>query len=496
MRVIRMIYVAAVLVALIGGPARAEGPGSISGIVTDLFGSPLERMCVDAGDPDRGLWYSALTGQDGTYVLNDVEPGVYTVGFYDCTDSPVYLVQWFDGADSYYDATPVEISDGQQVGGIDAALRAGGFLTGTLTDNHSTPASTCLTAYDDDFEPLLVSYSGDDGNYRIGPLPEGEVRIHFADCGGWPVAVKATRSSTASLHPVHTSSYVQEWYDDAGSFWEASPVPVIPMTDTPGIDAVLVPGASIQGRVTGEDGEGLDGMCVEASNAQASGWTQTYGETGAYMITQLPPGSYTVSFYDCRAGDYLGEYWDDHPYPEDADPVVLVEGGHATNVDAALELRPRPDMAVTGLKVSNVPLETDAATLPGIGWRRIVDVEVENVGRLAPQGDATLAVWVQMRTDGSRRTLTIEDFNLKPGEKKRWSLDWDGFGSVGDAEIHARVCTPDDPNWANDERTARTYALVGGTGVGFEIQPEEGWLATCRDIVGPEPTPTPVPLPQ
>lgn len=499
MRAGRIVWVVVAL-TLLPGSARAEGPASIRGTVADTLGQPVEGICVDAYDDLNGFGHFAQSGPDGTYSLDGVEPGSYVVSFYDCREHPTYLTQWFDRKESYDEADRVEVGIAASVPGVDAALELGGFVTGALLDTEGSPATACVAAYDDSFNFVGATSSDETGAYRLGPLPSGPLRIHFADCGyayARAVAVQGRGSAIATTvsPPVPEQSYVREWYDDAADFDSATPVPVAAGADTPAIDAVLRPGALITGVVRDDAGRGLESMCVEAfdQDSVSGGFAVTYWE-GRYAIGQLPPGTYKVGFFDCGSGDYLAEWWNDKTSFSDADAIEVTEGATISGIDAVLAKRPRPDFAVTGLRVSNVPLRTDAGPLPGPGLQRRIDVEVANLGNATSWGLATLSVWTVTKTDGARRNVAHESFSLDPGGKTKRSFDWDAIGQLGDVDVYASLCVPDDPNPTNDAARVRWYAVAGGTGVGFTVrEPGYDWGIICYG--GPGPTPVPEPRP-
>ena len=96
---------------------------------------------------------------------------------------------------------------------------------------------------------------------------------------------------------------------------------------------LYLPG-SISGVVSDPDGQPFEFACVDSSPF-GFGYT---GPGGAYSIVGLPPGDYTVSFFDCYSGRYIGEYYDDAPTRSEATPVPVVSGGATTNINASLAL--------------------------------------------------------------------------------------------------------------------------------------------------------------
>src|SRR5260370_5325978 len=83
----------------------------------------------------------------------------------------------------------------------------------------------------------------------------------------------------------------------------ATPVVVRAGRRTTGISAVLGLGGSISGVVTGPSGRPLRGFCAEAFDAQAQAFgLATTTRSGAYKITGLSTGRYSLGFFACSRG--------------------------------------------------------------------------------------------------------------------------------------------------------------------------------------------------
>jgi hypothetical protein len=62
----------------------------------------------------------AETGADGSYQIAALIPGAYQVEFTAGCGAASYVTQWFDGAASRSGATPVTVTAGSVLPGIDA----------------------------------------------------------------------------------------------------------------------------------------------------------------------------------------------------------------------------------------------------------------------------------------------------------------------------------------------------------------------------------------
>ncbi|HEX7716503.1 MAG TPA: carboxypeptidase-like regulatory domain-containing protein, partial [Marmoricola sp.] len=119
--------------------------GQISGVVTAATtGAPLADVCVVAFDQSGEDVEYDYTALDGTYTLGGLSDGSYRVmfgcGFGD------WIEQWYDGAASGADSTPVATTLDHVTGGVDAALEPYGSISGTVTgaDTGTGVADICV----------------------------------------------------------------------------------------------------------------------------------------------------------------------------------------------------------------------------------------------------------------------------------------------------------------------------------------------------------------
>jgi hypothetical protein len=103
-------------------PPPPLGTSSIAGTVRNGAGDPLADICLepyDAAARPLGWNYSAL---DGTYVVNELEAGVYRLRATDCWGD-TYRGAWVGGT-TFADATAFTLATDQDLTGIDIALTA------------------------------------------------------------------------------------------------------------------------------------------------------------------------------------------------------------------------------------------------------------------------------------------------------------------------------------------------------------------------------------
>ncbi len=288
--------------------------GSISGTVTDsLTGLPIAGVGVSAYSLSLDYYIgSTWTDASGEYTLDGLGGGDYKVRF---QVTAGYVTEWWNDQPTFGTADPVAVILGADTPGIDAALAAGGRISGTVTDQATgAPLQYAwVSVYNSDYDYVGGASTDALGHYALGPLPGGDYRVYFYT----------------------DAPYYSEWWNDKAGFDSADIVTVVGGSDTPGIDAALTRGGSISGTVTdASSGNPLQNVRVwvyDYSGSQVNwGWTDS---SGHYVVGPLDSGNYRVRFWD---EVHLGEWWDNKPTYQTADLVTVVVGIDTPGVDAAL----------------------------------------------------------------------------------------------------------------------------------------------------------------
>lgn len=297
-----------------GIDARLTRGGSIAGKVTNGAGEALAGIFVSASADDGTTGGYATTAADGTYTITGVADGSYRISFSDPGGG--YSMQYYDHAVDWSSATHVTVADGAAVTGIDAQLAEAGSLSGIVTGEDGTP----LSGVNVSVVPTGPGYgqsvtTAADGRYAARGLSPGSYRVQFSDPLG--------------------RGYASEYYDDKPSYSEATLVTVTGGAETAHVDAGLVRGGSISGRITDPNGTPIAGIFANANGTAGSGYAQTDAE-GRYTIAGLAPGAYRVSFYPPQSTEYVSEWYDDKT-TSDAATLVNVRAGETTpGIDAQL----------------------------------------------------------------------------------------------------------------------------------------------------------------
>lgn len=290
-------------------------PGAIvTGVVKAVTakGKALAGVCVSAVGSDEDEDAFANSRLDGGYRLDGLAAGRYQIQF-----DPSCIG---DGNSPYlFLQRNVTVGTGQTVAGFNGYLPLGGGITGLVTDQGGHPAGgVCVQVEDDNGE---VTRTHANGKYSVSGVSPGSFPVQFfGGCG-----------SKGSLAP--------QFYHQPPSSLFATPIKFRANTVTPNIDVTMLPGGTLAGVVTDTAGRRLSRICVSAepSNQPApteSGSFDTTTHSGRYLLANLPPGSYDMSF---GCGGYGTQFYPAQPTPESAN-LVAVNAGVTTRIGARLRL--------------------------------------------------------------------------------------------------------------------------------------------------------------
>lgn len=302
-----------------GVNAAMQAPASISGTVAiptwvDRSSGSIRVDVYRAGSTDRLYTDATVNMTNLTYSVGSLPPGSYKLRF--VPNGLLVASQWWKGKSSLAEATPIVLSSGQTLTGIDPTLAEGPYsgISGKVT----LPAGTSFA----DGEVRAQFLSADtgsvvrevtvnsDGTYNARPLDPGRYRVKFV-AEGVRVFSAVWARSTGSSETVINLGANQKY---------------------PGVDITLVGFASITGRVRLPDGVSyrdgqviVDVYATYYNNVVA---TAVVSPGGTYVIDGLRAGTYYVKFSSPNL-PVKTEWWDTRPDFYTATPVKLAAGGTA-----------------------------------------------------------------------------------------------------------------------------------------------------------------------
>lgn len=209
--------------------AVLEEGGWIEGRAVDASSEAgIEELVVCALPVDEtGFGRCALTDALGDYELLGLATDSYEVVFF--AEGSEYLTQFYKGKEHFFEATPVNVTAGAGTSGIDAKMKKGGQITGTVTDAASGAGiRAMLVCVLEAFEGEIFEcvFTGGSGQYSIRGLPTGLYKVWFSPDG--------------TEVPEIDDDYFQQFFNDKPSFALADPLSVAAGGVASGIDAHLV----------------------------------------------------------------------------------------------------------------------------------------------------------------------------------------------------------------------------------------------------------------
>jgi hypothetical protein len=302
---------------LSGAPADHPGvdvvmrrAGIVSGTVTARGGGPAAGVCVTALTAG-GYADSTNSGPDGTYRLERLAAGTYTIAFEDCDRRGPWAPQVYD--DASWDApTPVHVAAGAETAHVDASLVRAAVVRGTVRDEGGRPIEGACVSVVGDAAVGGGGSSGPDGAYEVLVSQPGTYRLQFVDCNERP-------------------AFAGRYWGGAATSAGAPTVTVHPGDVLTGYDVTLPGGgaARIRGRVVNAQGVPMTTACVIAYVPTEGGRAVPVGSDGSYELL-VGAGTYYLAFFDCESGGRVTDPVTHQPaYPSvwwAGHPVVGVQG--------------------------------------------------------------------------------------------------------------------------------------------------------------------------
>ncbi|MHB1595167.1 MAG: carboxypeptidase regulatory-like domain-containing protein [Streptosporangiaceae bacterium] len=304
--------------------------GKITGTVRfgRKTGRPLAGICVYVSGTGHNAsdFASGRTGRLGRYVVSGLPPGRYQVDFTTgCGNNGNYIYLTYPRL--------VRARVNQTTGNIDAYLKPGGIVSGTVT----------AAATGQPLRGICVSIgnigyggvTGKNGQYTVDQLPPGRYQVSFTGgCG-------------------NAGSYAPQYFPGRVYAANGARVRVRGGHVTGSVDASMKPGSAIGGSVTSAAGRNLSGVCVSAVNPGTSaglGSSALFGgpafagtiatsTNGSYQIANLAAGSYQVAFFTCDGNrNYAQQWFRAQPGYGTAALVNVPPEGLVTGISAVLTL--------------------------------------------------------------------------------------------------------------------------------------------------------------
>ncbi len=383
--------------------------GVISGTVTAAVGgATLQGVCVSVSQNGGSATGTAVTAANGTYTINDLPTGSYTVEFSvpGCGNSTNLADQWYSAKSTVTSATPVGVTAGSTASGVNAQMQPGATLSGTVTaaSGGADLSGICVLATISGGPTPALTSTASNGTYSIGGLAAGTYTVEFTPgCG-------------------NSGSYADQWYNGASSQGSATSVVVGTGANVTAINAAMQLTGSISGTVTASGGGGLASACVTATENGGAGFGSTFTFTGgAYTITGLAPGTYTVDFQYCgSSGAYAEQWYNNQSSSATANPVTVTANSTIPNINAAMVAISPPGAPTIGTATAGnasatvtwtAPSSTGGSPITGYTVTAADSTNAARGGQLCGWTTGTLTCTVTGLTNGDSYTFTVTATN-------------------------------------------------------------------------------------
>jgi len=326
MQAVRRVALVALVVSLTAMvPAAVEAAtitGTVSGEDTHAGIAGVE-VCPT---PQPYSFEAACTTTDasGHYSLNGLPPAQYSIAFSGWVNNVPYVSEVYDNKPAYTYGDLVTLSSPDEVRQLDVELARGGSISGKLTDEEAglpvAGMAACARLEGDGYE--RCAKSDGNGNYQVNGLPSGEYSVYYE---GW-----------------NQVNYLREFYEDAGTWAQATRINVTAPGTTSGIDAELARGAQVFGHVS-QAGTGLPlpeaFVCAEQESPGEYQECDMTDADGNYGLIGLPAGTYLVAFEleYLPFGPVAGQWWQGAETVDKATPIVITPPETRTGIDGVVD---------------------------------------------------------------------------------------------------------------------------------------------------------------
>jgi protocatechuate 3,4-dioxygenase beta subunit len=286
--------------------ARTNPRAIIQGIVTkDPSGEPVKKVLVEliAENQKEAGNYTATTGADGTFRIENILPGRYRL-FAEHTG----LLD-VDKHHARSEGRVLALRAGEEVKTLQIRLQAAAVLRGRVTDEDGDPlAGAEVSAFRQTFaaghrhwEQVGSERTNDLGEYRIANLPAGNVFVSVNPPPDFKSLIASSgetggaKSSAAADRGAGTA-YQTTYYPGTSDRSQAMPIQLHAADEFPvNFSLTPSPSLSIRGQVVNLPPRTSATIMLQSRDFRLVTSGTEIHKDGSFVIRDVSPGSYTVS---------------------------------------------------------------------------------------------------------------------------------------------------------------------------------------------------------
>jgi hypothetical protein len=286
--------------------SKLPAPATIEGIVTKDPGSePVKKAIIEliAEDQQQGGNYTAVTGTDGSFRIDDIQPGRYHLfaertGFVESTSR---------GGRSR--GRILTLTPGQELKDIQIRFAAAAIVSGRITDEDGDPLENAeVTVLRRTFSPghsrlqqVASERTNDLGEYRIPGLAAGRYYLSVNPPPDFKSLLESEnsagsgKSSSTSNTERPSTSYQTAYYPGTPDRSQAELIQLHPGDEFPAnFSLTASPTLTIRGSVTNLPPNSSAMIMLQSSDFNVIFNGAEVHRDGSFVVRDVSPGAYTI----------------------------------------------------------------------------------------------------------------------------------------------------------------------------------------------------------
>jgi hypothetical protein len=275
---------------------------SIAGIVTREQGSePVKKAVIEliAESQNNGANYTALSGADGAFKIENIVPGRYRL-FVERTG-----FREIDKRQRPVDGRLLTLNAGQQAKDLVIRVQAAAVIEGRVTDEDGDSMAEAqvaifrmtFTAARGRWEQVRGEATNDLGEYRIAGLDAGNYFVSVTPPPDFRSLIETTGngSSNTAASKSSVSSYQTTYYPGTRDRGQATAIPLHGGDDFPvNFSLMRSPSFTVRGSVTGVGSNSSATIMLKSKDFNLMLNGAEVHKDGAFEIRDVSPGAYTI----------------------------------------------------------------------------------------------------------------------------------------------------------------------------------------------------------